>query len=132
MGADWVEHLYADPDRAEFPPVPTEHKRPLYHHDHPDTPLQAVMEATPGEAEQVSVAELWELREVLVDAFEELDEREQWVLNALVIEGQSHRQLSAELALSPRQIRRIRDAAVDQLKMRLQSNKLVTDHLEGR
>lgn len=58
-----------------------------------DTPMQALMEAAPGEEPEPSIAELIGLRDVLADAMDQLTEEEREIVNATVIEQASLREL---------------------------------------
>lgn len=93
------------------------------------TPYQALMETSPHEEPDLSIAELLELREVLVDAFDQLTEEEAWVLNSLIIERMSIRELSKQISAPKTTIARIRDRALKRLREMLQDNEIIIQAL---
>jgi RNA polymerase sigma factor (sigma-70 family) len=106
-------------------PTPTWEKSPT----RPDTPYRALMEAAPFEQVETSVAELLEAREVLADAFDTLTAEEQWIVNALVVERLSIRELGEQLGAPKTTMARIRDKALGKLKEKLQDNPIILNAL---
>ena len=81
-----------------------------------DRPWQALMECAPGNEPDQSIEELAPLREIIVDVLQDtLNEREQWIFDALFTRRMSLRQLGRELALSKTHIARLRDEIRDKL-----------------
>lgn len=95
----------------------------------PDTPYQALMEAAPFQQTDLSVVELLEVREVLADAFDKLPAEESWVLNSLVIERMSIRELAKQIGAPKTTITRIRDRGLKRMKELLKDNSIITDLL---
>lgn len=80
------------------------------------------MEAAPGDDPVESWDEKQERLEPLRDALEGgiLTAREVWVIEALFWRRLGLRSVAAELSLSKTQVARIRDAALDQLRSKLE------------
>jgi RNA polymerase sigma factor (sigma-70 family) len=95
----------------------------------PDTPYQALMEAAPFQPTDISVVELLEVREVLADAFDKLPAEEAWVLNSLVIERMSIRELAKQIGAPKTTIARIRDRGLERMKKSLKDNPTIIEML---
>lgn len=95
----------------------------------PDTPYQALMEAAPFQQTDISIVELLEVREVLANAFDKLPAEEAWVLNSLVIERMSIRELAKQIGAPKTTIARIRDRGLKRMKESLKDNPSVMDLL---
>jgi RNA polymerase sigma factor (sigma-70 family) len=95
----------------------------------PDTPYQALMEAVPFQQTDTSVVELLEIREILSDAFDKLSAEEAWVLNSLVIERMSIRELAKQIGAPKTTIARIRDRALKNMKTSIENDPLISDLL---
>ena len=65
----------------------------------PTTEMQALMESPPFTEPEVSRLERLELRDVICDALDDLDEQEQWIFDALFVRRLSLRELAAEIAM---------------------------------
>lgn len=72
-----------------------------------------------GTSQESDTPEKADLRERLYDAMEDLTDREQYVLQALFFEKLSLRQVAARLSLSHVQMLRIRDKALERLRVAL-------------
>ena len=93
-------------------------------------PVQALMEAPPGDAPSVSALELVELREVLADAMESIpDDRLRWVARATFIERLGRRRLATQLGISKSTVHRLVDQARAHLQAELQDHPLVAERL---
>ena len=66
----------------------------------PDNPIEALMQCPPGIDPDPSREELLPLRDILQDAIEKLDPREQWIWDALTSRRLSMRALARELGMS--------------------------------
>jgi len=97
----------------------------------PETPLQSLMEAAPFQETDISIIELLPIREALVDAFEELDEEEKWVLNSLVVERMSIRELGYQINAPKTSIARIRDRALGRMRELLSDNPVIMEVMKG-
>ena len=71
-------------------------RSPMYRH-RPETELQALMEAAPHSTPEESVEELAPLREVLIDAFDQLDDIEKYVVEGCIIQNKSVRQVAEDM-----------------------------------
>lgn len=91
-------------------------------HRTPNNAFEALMEAAPGDDPVESWDEKQERLEPLRDALEGgiLTAREVWVIEALFWRRLGLRSVAAELSLSKTQVARIRDAALDQLRSKLE------------
>ena len=81
----------------------------------PETDIESLMQAAPGEAEAASVESRLELQELMADAIDALSERDRWIIEALFWRRLTLRQLGAELAISKTQVARLRDEALQKL-----------------
>jgi DNA-directed RNA polymerase specialized sigma subunit len=96
----------------------------------PDTEMQALMEAPPGQDPETSLEQALPLREILGAAFDLiLDERERWVADALWVRRLSFRQLGRELNLSSTHILRLRDEIRDKLIAELLTHNEIQEYL---
>ena len=84
----------------------------------PECPYEALMMAGPEEP-AMSRLELLAIRDVLNDAFDLLDPRAQWVLNAVVVERKSMRTIARELSLSLGMVHKISVQAKSALRLYL-------------
>lgn len=101
------------------------------HGHRPETAIQALMETAPHDEPVTSMEELADLREVLCDALDKLDDQQRWIVDACVSGRTSLRELGTEINLSKTHIARLRDAAFAQLAELLENNPLVIEHLLG-
>jgi DNA-directed RNA polymerase specialized sigma24 family protein len=106
-------------------PTPTWEKSPT----RPDTPYQALMEAAPFQPTDISVVEMLEAKEALADAFDTLTAEEQWVLNSLVIEKMSIRELGNQIGAPKTTMARIRDKALGKMRDSLSDNPAILNLL---
>lgn len=82
----------------------------------PSTPMEALMQARPGEEPETSAIERVDAFAPLHDAMESaLTERERWIVEALFWRRLPLRSLGRELAMSKTQVARIRDNAIRKL-----------------
>jgi DNA-directed RNA polymerase specialized sigma24 family protein len=95
----------------------------------PDTPYQALMEAAPFQPTDISVVEMLEAKEALADAFDTLTAEEQWVLNSLVIEKMSIRELGNQIGAPKTTMARIRDKALGKMRDSLSDNPAILNLL---
>lgn len=101
----------------------------LREHKRPDTPLEALMSAAPGDVEQQSQIELLALKEAIGEAFEVLTAEETWVFDAVVIEGLSYRTVGRQLNTSKSSVFRTKNRAVRKLRMALENHPAVINQL---
>ena len=91
----------------------------------PETPIEALMRAAPGDEPEVSKLERLALRDVLLDAMSCLTPREAWVFNT-TLHGHSLR----SLGLPKTTVARIRDRAIQKLQERLQDHPVIREYLD--
>lgn len=96
----------------------------------PDTPMEALMSAAPGDVEQQSQMELLALKEAIADAFAVLTAEETWVFDAVVIEGLSYRTVGRQLNTSKSSVFRTKNRAVRKLRMQLKNHPAVIHQLQ--
>jgi hypothetical protein len=91
--------------------------------------MQALMEAKPHEPIQRSLEELLPLRECLSEAFDQLNERDRWIVNSILIERKSIRSTAADLSLAKSHVDRLYKAALRRLKTTLENNPTILEYL---
>lgn len=95
--------------------------------------MAALMECAPGHEPATSQDDLYPLREILQDAIElVLDEREQWVFNAHVVERLSVREIGRQLSLGKSQVHRIYVRCCQKLEDYLYDDPDIHNHLKGQ
>jgi DNA-directed RNA polymerase sigma subunit (sigma70/sigma32) len=82
----------------------------------PQTPIQALMEAAPGDEPEQSLAEIQPLREAVAECIERLGEQDRYVIDAINSERVSLQELGDRLGVSRMHASRLRDAAFDRLR----------------
>jgi len=95
----------------------------------PSTPMQALMECQPFHDPEVSRIERLELRDVIVDALENLDEQEQWIFDALFVRRLSLRDLAAEIAMPKTTVARWRDRLLAKVRSQLETDPRIIEYL---
>lgn len=98
----------------------------------PWSPWEALMVAGFGTEPDWSRLELLELREVLVDALDQLDARQLWVLNAVVNEQKPYSEVAKELGLSKTMAFKLCVQAKESLRRTLEEDPSVKEYLCGR
>lgn len=97
----------------------------------PENEFQALMECAPFEEPAVSRDERLELRDVIVDAIDDLDEQEQWIFDALFVRRLSLRQLASEINMPKTTVARWRDRLLLRLTEKLENEPMIAEYLEG-
>ena len=93
------------------------------------TEIEILQEAEPHAALEESQEERIQLQEAVLDAFDELDEDEIWLLNALLFERLSLRQVERLTQLPKTTVARKRDYILRKLKRALNKRQIVRDYL---
>lgn len=93
------------------------------------TSMQALMEAIPHEPIERSLEELLPLRERLSEAFDQLNERDRWIVNSILIERKSIRNTASDLSLAKSYVDRLYKAALRQLKAILENDPIILEYL---
>jgi len=95
----------------------------------PDTLLQALQQASPHSEPRISKEERADLQAVVLDALEILEPWEYWLLNALLFERMSLRQVEYVLGMPKTTVARQRDRILEKLKRKLSIHPLVKEYL---
>ena len=95
----------------------------------PDTLFQALQQAAPHGEPRISKQERADLQEVVLDALETLEPWEHWLLNALLFERMSLRQVEYVLGIPKTTVARKRDRILEKLKHELSIHPLVQEYL---
>lgn len=95
------------------------------------TDMQALMEAAPHEPIEPSLESLAPMRELLSEAFDELSERDRWIVNSILIERKSIRATAADLSLAKSHVDRLYKAALARLQDRLSDNPIIKEYLNN-
>lgn len=93
------------------------------------TEIEILQEAEPHATLEESQEERIQLQEAVLDAFDELDDEEIWLLNALLFERLSLRQVERLTQLPKTTVARKRDYILRKLKRALNKHQIVRDHL---
>ena len=93
------------------------------------TEIEILQEAEPHAALEESQEERIQLQEAVLDAFDELDDEEIWLLNALLFERLSLRQVERLTQLPKTTVARKRDYILRKLKRALDKHPIVRDYL---
>lgn len=97
----------------------------------PINEFQAVMECEPFQEPDVSQEERLELRDLIVDALDDLDEQEQWIFDSLFVRRLSLRELAAEINMPKTTVARWRDRLLQRLREKLVNEPKIIGYLEG-
>ena len=97
--------------------------------ERPETPIQALMEAKPFHEPETSKMEVLGLRDILADALDALDEREQWIFEARCIRRLSVRDVAAELNMPSSTVWLVYQRAVGKLREILVEQPLIVEYL---
>ena len=95
----------------------------------PDTLIQALQQASPHSEPRVSKQDRADLQEVVLDALETLEPWEHWLLNALLFERMSLRQVEHVLGMPKTTVARKRDRILGKLKHELSIHPSVQEYL---
>jgi|APSaa5957512535_1039671.scaffolds.fasta_scaffold01805_7 DNA-directed RNA polymerase specialized sigma subunit len=95
----------------------------------PDTIMAALQQAGPGNEPNLSKEERQALQDVVLDALGSLEEIELWLINALLFERMSLRQVEYVLQIPKTTVARKRDHILDKLKSHLFDHPLIREYL---
>lgn len=95
------------------------------------TAIEALMLAPPLKDPEISLEEQHELREVLVGALDVLEPIELWIINALLFEKLSLREVQHILGIPKTTLARKRDKIFAKLKEELKNNTKIQEYLNG-
>ena len=105
-----------------------------YHRNQPVTPIQAMIEAAPFEHVEESLMELMDRLEPIREAIDEktgiLDDREQWIIEAIFFRRISFRDLAEEVPWSTTHLHRLKNEALAKLRYHLADVYTTTEEYE--
>ena len=93
------------------------------------TEIEILQEAEPHAALQESQEERIQLQDAVLDAFDQLDEWEIWLLNALLYERRSLREVERMLNIPKTTVARKRDYILRKLKRTLENHPVIREYL---
>lgn len=120
VSTDWVQIRYDD--GRKYTNEPEDKARPF-------TPMEALMQAVPGETPEVSQMENLALRDVIADAIDGLTERQRYVFEQHVMARVPLRTLAQWMGLKKSSIFKIKEAALESLRERLVDHPAVAAYL---
>lgn len=104
----------------------------------PETPMEALMQAVPGEEIMESVEELQPFREAVANCIDQLSEQDRFIIDAVNTERISLEELGERLGVTKTHAWRLRNSAMENLKKimiqdptvmeRLRKNDATTDY----
>lgn len=95
----------------------------------PETPMEALMMAGIGEATIESVQELQPLREAIASCIEQLNEQDQFIIDALNSEMVSLQELGERLGVTKTHAWRLRNVAYERLQLILLQHPVIRERL---
>lgn len=95
----------------------------------PDTEWEALMTVPPFAHTEVSRSERLQLRDVIVDAIDELSEEQRWIFDALFVRRMSLRALAEEIQVPKTTLTRRRDTLLAVLREKLEVEPSIADYL---
>ncbi len=96
------------------------------------TAMEALMLAEPHKDPQVSLEEQHQLREILVGVLDELEPIELWIINALLFEKLSLREVQHILSIPKTTLARKRDKILLKLRKKIEEIPEVQEYLNGQ
>jgi DNA-directed RNA polymerase specialized sigma24 family protein len=125
------------PSNKEVPLTPF-HEVTIRGPRRPETPMEALMQAVPGEEIKESVEELQPFREAVANCIEQLNEQDRYIIDAVNTERISLEELGERLGVTKTHAWRLRNSAMENLKKimvqdptvleRLRKNDATTDY----
>jgi len=97
----------------------------------PETAIQALQQTAPHQTARVSLEERHDLREAVVAAIDSLEPEEVWLINALLFERLSLRDVEYVLGIPKTTVARKRDNILAKLRQTLEDNPYVREHIYG-
>lgn len=102
---------------------------PLISSDRPDSEMQALMEAAPGQPIETSFEEIDSLRSVVVYCIDMLSEQDRFIVEAINYEQLTYEQLGKRLGMSNVHAWRLKQAAFKNLMNLLLEHKVIKEYL---
>ena len=97
----------------------------------PETEIQSLQQAGPHQSPRISSEERFDLREAVVEAIDSLEPLELWLINALLFERLSLRDVEYVLGIPKTTVARKRDKILAKLRLMLEDNPYVREHIYG-
>ena len=94
--------------------------------------MEALMLAEPHRTPEVSLEEQHNLREILVSALDALEPIELWIINALLFEKLSLREVQHILGIPKTTLARKRDKILEKLRNKIRTIPEVQEYLDGQ
>ena len=95
------------------------------------TAIEALLLSEPHKEPEISLEEQHELREILVGALDSLEPIELWIVNALLFEKLSLREVQKILTIPKTTLARNRDKIFNKLRNELEQYEQIQEYLNG-
>ena len=118
------------PSNKEVPLTPY-HEITIRGPRRPETPLEALMQAAPGEDIQESVVELQPFREAVAGCIDKLDAQDRFIIDAVNTEMVSLEGLGKRLGVTKTHAWRLRNSAMDNLRKIMLQDPTVLERLRN-
>ena len=118
------------PSNKEVPLTPY-HEITIRGPRRPETPLEALMQAAPGEDIRESVAELQPFREAVAGCIDKLDAQDRFIIDAVNTEMVSLEELGKRLGVTKTHAWRLRNSAMDNLRKIMLQDPTVLERLRN-
>jgi|TARA_R100001530_G_scaffold14692_1_gene13170 DNA-directed RNA polymerase specialized sigma subunit len=97
----------------------------------PSTAIESIQQTAAHKEPRISKEERFLLREAVIEAVESLDAEDLWIVNALLFERLSLRQVERILGTPKTTLARKRDKILVELREKLLENTLVREYING-
>lgn len=118
------------PSNKEVPLTPF-HEVTIRGPRRPETPIEALMQAAPGENIRESVEELQPFREAVASCIDKLSEQDRFIIDAVNTEMISLEELGERLGVTKTHAWRLRNSAMDNLKKIMLQDPTVLERLRN-
>ena len=118
------------PSNKEVPLTPY-HEITIRGPRRPETPLEALMQAAPGEDIRESVVELQPFREAVARCIDKLDAQDRFIIDAVNTEMVSLEELGKRLGVTKTHAWRLRNSAMDNLRKIMLQDPTVLERLRN-
>lgn len=118
------------PSNKEVPLTPY-HEVTIRGPRRPETPIEALMQAAPGEDIRESVEELQPFREAVANCIDQLNEQERFIIDAVNTEMISLEELGERLGVTKTHAWRLRNSAMDSLRKIMLQDPTVLERLKN-
>ena len=118
------------PSNKEVPLTPY-HEVTIRGPRRPETPIEALMQAAPGEDVRESVEELQPFREAVASCIDQLSEQDRFIIDAVNTEMISLEELGERLGVTKTHAWRLRNSAMDNLRKIMLQDPTVLERLRN-